>query len=250
MDFLVRALRRLARIIETGPLKDIGRGSSRPPALRDEFEQLPFAGHAMQKLLDDYTFETVLDIGSGEGRHADLFIQHGKTVTALDYGESVYFQRRKDHDNINVIVADFNEHNFETTFDCAWCSHILEHQLNPHAFLHKVNSVVKEGGVLAMTVPPLKDTIVGGHVSLWTAGLLLYHLVLVGLDCREARILRYGYNISVLLEKRSIDARQGLAYDAGDIRKIKHFLPDGLHFHPNPLDDPFEGDIYQLNWGS
>ncbi len=238
---LVRALKRWARSLEK-----LGRVAE--PLLREEFSALQFSGQALQKLLDDYPFHTVLDIGSGEGHHSDIFINHGKMVTALDYGKSVYFERRKNISQLEAIVADFNTTEFNNQFDCVWCSHVLEHQLDPHAFLRRVHGLIKEGGILALTVPPIKQEIVGGHVSLWNAGLLLYRLVLAGFDCSSARILRYGYNISIILQKRSVDVLNLIAYDSGDIRRLKHLLPTNLAYHPNEVDDPFDGDIYELNW--
>ena len=218
------------------------------PVLRPEFEGLMFSGLAIQKLLDEYEFDTVLDLGSGEGLHSDAFMRHGKAVTAIDFGRSVYFQKRQGTPGLETIVADFNDLVIERQFDCVWCSHVLEHQLNPHLFLRKVHGATREGGVLAVTVPPLKHEIVGGHVSLWNAGLVLYHLVLAGFDCSAARVLGYGYNISVIVRKRSVSVLPGVAFDAGDIRKIRGSLPAQLAYRSNDVDDPFCGDIPELNW--
>lgn len=204
-----------------------------------------FAGLALWRVLADYDFETVLDVGGGAGEHAAVFEALGKQVTSVDYGRSVYFERRSPQRA--VIVGDFNTLTLPERYDVVWCSHVLEHQLDPHRFLLRLHAATKEGGVLAVTVPPAKPEIVGGHVSLWNAGLLLYRLVLAGFDCRQARVRRYGYNISVLLEKRSIELPE-LAYDCGDLRRLRAFLPDTLPYRPNALDDPFDGDIERLNW--
>jgi SAM-dependent methyltransferase len=204
-----------------------------------------FAGLAIWRALADYEFETVLDVGGGAGEHGAVFRAFGKHVTSVDYGRSVYFERRDpSHD---VIVGDFNRLDLPRRYDLVWCSHVLEHQLDPHHFLGRLHAATAEGGVLALTVPPAKSQIVGGHVSLWNAGLLLYRLVLAGFDCRQARVRRYGYNISVLLEKRSITLPD-LAYDCGDLRLLRPFLPAALPFAPNALDDPFEGEFASLNW--
>ena len=105
------------------------------------------------------------------------------------------------------------------------------------------------GGVLAVTVPPYKPTIVGGHVSLWNAGLLLYRLVLAGIDCKDAHVKSYDYNISVIVErKKDIDVTDRLSYDMGDIRAIREYLPSELKFFPNEYDDPYYGNIKELNW--
>jgi SAM-dependent methyltransferase len=197
-----------------------------------------FGSLAMEKLLSDYKFDSVLDIGAGSGRHSDIFLKNNKAVSAIDVGRSEYFELKES--SIATIIGDFNQYGFEEKFDCVWACHVLEHQINAGLFLKKIHSTLNEGGVLAITVPPLKTKIVGGHVSLWNAGLLLYNLVLAGFNCKEASVLRYGYNISVILKKKSIELPE-LAFDKGDIRKILRFLPDGLN-------EPFDGEIWDLNW--
>ena len=99
---------------------------------------------AMKKLVSDYQFETVLDIGCGNGSASRFFTEHGKVVTACDYGRSVSF---KDTMAKDVIIADFNTLDFgDKKYDCIWCSHVLEHQLNVQSFLEKINSLLAEGG--------------------------------------------------------------------------------------------------------
>lgn len=189
----------------------------------------------MQHLVDDRSFVTVLDVGSGAGAQADVLRRHGKRVTEVDYGNSYHFEANSGAD---VVRGDFMQLAFETQFDCVLASHVLEHQPNVQAFLRKLHSHLKEGGVLAISVPPLKHEIVGGHVSLWNAGLVLYNLVLAGFDCRQPWIRQYGYNISVVVEKRTIDPT-GVVYDKGDIDLIAPFLPDGFK-------EGFNGDIRRL----
>ena len=171
---------------------------------------------ALRKLVSDFEFHTVLDIGCGPGRHGQLFREAGKEVTGIDIG------RMCD----GVIVADYLTHEFDRQFDCLWMSHVLEHQLNVNLFLQKAFRDLKVGGVLAVTVPPLKPNIVGGHVTLWNAGLLLYNLVLAGFDCSRARVKQYGYNISVLVEKAPAAVPyERLRFDRGDIELISPFFP-------------------------
>lgn len=205
------------------------------------------AGLALNKLIAEYDFTTVLDIGSGGGEHSVIFADAGKKVTAIDFGSSYYF--RKSQSNVQVTIADFMSFDFAHQFDCVWCSHVLEHQLNVQSFLLKVHDALIENGILAITVPPLKHKIAGGHVSLWNGGLILYRLVLAGFDCKDARILRYGNNISVLVKKNKIDIPSNIEYDRGDIRKIRQFLPNDLKYDTtDKVDDPFDGDILKHNW--
>ena len=198
-----------------------------------------FADRALETVLDHCDFDTVLDVGSGAGDHSDVFEQNEKHVTSIDFGVSVYYQRKTTHREI--VIGDYYAYQFDQPFDLVWASHVLEHQPNPNLFLKKIHGDLKEGGWLALTVPPLKHEIVGGHVSLWNGGLLLYQLVFAGFNCRGAAIKKYGYNISVIVQKQSIDQLPELHYDSGDIDRLAEFFPEGL-------SEGFDGDITSLNW--
>jgi len=196
----------------------------------------PLGLAALRKLLADFSFESVLDIGIGTGFHSRQFIDHGKTVTGISLQEV----SEADSYPGELIVGDYLEITFSNYFDCIWASHVLEHQLSPHVFLKKVHSELREGGVLALTVPPLKHEVVGGHLSLWNAGLLVYHLVLAGFDCHDCSILKYGYNISVLVKKTHISLPK-LGFRRGDLELLSDFFPPGFH-------QDMQGDIEEWNW--
>ena len=205
---------------------------SHQPAVAEPLKSL----QALEKLLSAYDFHTVLDVGCGTGCHWPFFREAGKEVTGIDIG------RMCD----GVIVADYLRHEFDQPFDCLWLSHVLEHQLNVNLFLKKVFRDLKPGGILAVTVPPLKHNIVGGHVTLWNAGLVLYNLILAGFDCSQARVKRYGYNISVIVPKVPAAVPfERLYFDRGDIELVSQFFPR----HPRmKWEQSFRGDIAQLNW--
>ena len=190
-----------------------------------------FGDEAARKLVKDYSFNTLLDIGSGPKSAAySLFTDNGKTVTRQDINP----------DYQPDLLGDFNNLATDKLYDCIWCSHVLEHQLNVNHFLTKIFHTLKEGGVLAITVPPRKDEIVGGHVTLWNAGLLLYNLILAGFDCKNAAVKSYDYNISVIVEKKTA-ILPNLNYDTGDINALNEFFPLGVY-------EGFDGNIQELNW--
>lgn len=195
-------------------------------------EGLFMAEAAFDRLLADYEFQSVLDIGSGEGLHAQRFREAGKTVVTLDASD--HWRSRAD------IKKPFLECGFTEKFDAIWCSHVLEHQLNVNLFLVGLFDTLKPGGILALTVPPWKTTIVGGHLTIWNGGLLLYNLVLAGFDCRDARVGRYGYNISVIVRKRHAQI-PALLMDRGDIERLARYFP-------MPVHQDFDGEITELNW--
>jgi SAM-dependent methyltransferase len=187
------------------------------------------ADQAFNKLLE-YNFETVLDVGCGTGDHSKLFLAHGKKVTSCDFNAK-YEQ---------AIVCNYNTTQF-TQHDVVWCSHVLEHQRDTDNFLNKVIQETKDDGLIAVTVPPLKQEIVGGHVTLWNAGLLLYRLILCGLDCSRASVHTYDYNISVIVRKKYIDKMPLLLYNEGDIETLASYFPI-------PVRQGFNGQISKVNW--
>lgn len=194
-----------------------------PPWLADE---------ALGLLLREHAFETVLDVGCGDGRHAREFARHGKRVTTISCEPYDGFAPD--------IVGDVMAIDIAGRYDLVWCSHVLEHQPNVRDFLQRMASLVAPGGLLAITVPPARPTIVGGHLTVWNAGLLLYNLVVAGIDCRDARVKAYGYNISVIVSPRRA-ALPRLRHDQGDIERLAAFFP-------MPVQQGFDGRIEEIGW--
>ncbi|WP_404926460.1 hypothetical protein [Mesorhizobium sp. ORM16] len=127
-----------------------------------------------------------------------------------------------------------------------WVCHVLEHQLNPNAFLRPYLARLRPGGFL-VTVPPMKNQFVNGDVSLWNAGLLLYHLIFAGFGYRHARVGTYAsgpgypvYNISVVANSRGSDPPAS-AQDAGDIERLADSFP-------RPVRQGFDGRLSDMNW--
>jgi SAM-dependent methyltransferase len=200
----------------TRDLETIG-GSMMSAIAINEFIKLPF--------------NTVLDIGCGRGAHTHFFEYRKKTVLAIDIKT----------DYPGAIQDDYNEYHFGVQFDAIWISHVLEHQRNVGLFLDKVNSDLKEDGFLCITVPPMKTSIVGGHLTVWNAGLLVYNLVLAGVDCSKIRMKQYDYNISIILQKRGF-IMPDLSFDRGDIELLAKYFPEGMK------KQSFNGNVTNLNW--
>lgn len=189
--------------------------------------QPSFYGREAFDALARFSFSTVLDVGSGQGLHAQRFRDLGKSVTTISLCPPADYVA----DYLSVAVAPV---------DCIWACHVLEHQPNPGLFLRKCFADLRDGGILAVTVPPLKHAIVGGHLSLWNAGLLLYHLILAGFDCLDASVKVYGYNISAIVRKVPAEL-PALAMDAGDIERLARFFPAQVH-------EGFNGNFVEVNW--
>src|SRR5688500_5763253 len=70
------------------------------PRIMIDGEQL-LSDQAIQKLVRDFKFNSILDVGSGKGLHADFFLKNGKDVTKIDYGKSENFS----NNDSKAIVA-------------------------------------------------------------------------------------------------------------------------------------------------
>jgi 2-dehydro-3-deoxyphosphooctonate aldolase (KDO 8-P synthase) len=212
----------------------------------NSFEKEKMRGYKILEKFIKLEFNTVLDIGAGELIHTNEFIKNKKIVDICDFGNSCYFQN-KTNDFINNVrksyIGNFNEIEFSEIYDAVWCSHILEHQINPNIFLKKIKSLLKKNGYLGIVVPPRKPFIVGGHVTLWNAGLLLYNLILAGFDCsKECYIKQYDYNIGIIIKNVDIESfPKDLAMDKGDIEKLSKYFPIEVYHN-------FNGDIMSFNW--
>jgi SAM-dependent methyltransferase len=214
----------------------------RLPRIDDDFAKLSLSGHTLYKLINDYKFETVIDIGSGAGAHAKILNDNKKRVTALDFGTSIYAKEKgENYNGIEHLEVDFYEYKEDRKFDCIWASHVLEHQANPGAFISRCMDLCCDNGIIAITVPPMEEYVLGGHLTNWNAGVLLYNLVVNGIDCSECSILSYGYNISVIVRNKQRDP-VNLTYDNGDIKSLMKFLP------PCIKTEPFNGRIQRWNW--
>jgi SAM-dependent methyltransferase len=193
-----------------------------------------YGSEALIRLLEYTNVKTVLDIGCGEGVQASLLHDAGKRVTTISLLPPA------------DIVGNYNCLLFPEPFDAIWASHVLEHQPNVHDFLTKCYLDLKDDGILAITVPPHKDAIVGGHVALFNPGILIYNLILAGFDCSEARVsplyagaITIPYNISVIVRKKRANLPQ-LTYDHGDVCRLAEFFPV-------PAYDGFSG-WFEHNW--
>ena len=170
-------------------------------------------------------FKSVLDVGSGGGWHAKEFAKNGSKVTCIDYGKSIYAKSYKTEESINLIIADFNNWITNEKYELIWASHIFEHQENVGKFINKLIKLCSKNGKIAITVPYPHRHIWGGHLSIWTPGLLIYNIVIQGIDMSNAKLL-YGYKeFSVIFSPNFKDLPKDLSFDKGDVQKLKKFFP-------------------------
>jgi SAM-dependent methyltransferase len=140
--------------------------------------------------------ETVADCAVGSGHHAIAFLSQGKSVIGIDTSPAKISHPRYRHvqeriENIDLVPVDL-----------VWSSHTLEHVENPGLFLSTMRRWIKPGGWLAIAVPPgPSEYFHVGHLSTWTPANLMYHLVVSGWNCKEAKWYTEDWDIAVLIQK-------------------------------------------------
>lgn len=191
--------------------------------------------------LESAKFQKVLDIGGGNLLAASFFSRNGKTVDVCDFSTSPYLEAHSINESKirKFIDGDFNKMSFDEKYDFVWASHILEHQLDIHSFLVKVIDLVVDDGYLAITVPPRKPFIVSGHVNLFNPGLLVYRIILTGIDCSSAKVFQYDGNICLLVKISRIKLPK-LFYDIGDVELLSNYFPFNV-------EEGFNGDFAHCN---
>lgn len=186
---------------------------------------------AIERVVQYKDIDTVLDIGSWNGKHAKYFRDKGKSVSTVDFNVEADF------------TGNYLDIDFILGYDCIWCSHTLEHQPNVNQFLKKCFNDLDDNGLLAITVPSMNkyDTrVVDGHLTYWNAGVLLYNLIVAGFDCRDARVATYDNEVSVLVRKVKAELPK-LSSDRGELVRLNEFFP-------LEVKQGFDGYIEKLNW--
>ena len=167
----------------------VNESSSQNAAQQRYSFKLDWALHCILRLLSNYKFTSILDIGSGEGEHKRFFQFFGKDVFSVDLSKNADY------------IGDFMDVEFDQKFDVVWCSHVLEHQRNIGLFLDKIYDVIKECGILAITAPiHPRERLISGHLSSWSIPLLCYNLIMAGFNCNKANILS-TYELSLVVQK-------------------------------------------------
>lgn len=196
--------------------------------------------HNFIKTTGLFRIEKIAVIGPGRDK-TDIayFCNSGINTVSFDISKNEY-----KHPLHSTIEGDFNKNcsSLTNVFDAVWACHVLEHQRNVGLFLDNIHNILKPEGVLFVSVPPCKQSIVGGHLTVWNMGLLLYNLVLSGFNVKEGRFKKEGYNIFGVCKKSNIPIPK-LNMDAGDLELLKEHWPTQY-----PLKQNTSGIIDSINW--
>ena len=110
------------------------------PAQKDEYE------YSLRFISEK---EKVLDIGCGAGEYGSM----ANNYTGIDINESAVKTAQKK--GLRVLRETIEEHSakYPATYDVICAFQVLEHVVDPHAFLRNMVKGLKEGGRIILSVP-------------------------------------------------------------------------------------------------
>jgi len=190
-----------------------------------------------------HNFDSILDVGLGNGGASMLFALSGRKVSALGLSLDSYGLPESTFKalGINVVESSFEEFEPDCKFDAVWMSHVLEHTPNPGLFLKKARELLNPNGILFVLVPPYSGNLVGGHITNgWNMGQLMYNLICSGFDIKKGRFIKHGYNLCAAVEVGS-NSLADLRMDAGDLELMADLWPVAISQGCTVNDD-------NINW--
>jgi 2-polyprenyl-3-methyl-5-hydroxy-6-metoxy-1,4-benzoquinol methylase len=113
--------------------------------------------------IDDYKNQhhrakiNVLDYGCGTGEHLTVPLgKAGDTILGIDPHEPSVIAARESNTLPNVTFSNDSLENLQTRkerFEVVICSEVLEHTRNPQEILNCLSRLLKDGGILIVSVP-------------------------------------------------------------------------------------------------
>lgn len=106
---------------------------------------------------EDMQGKSVLDVGCGAGRFAEVALSTGANVVALDYSNAVdaCWKNLRQHSNLVVVQGDIYRMPFKPWhFDFVYCLGVLQHTPNVRKAFMALLDQLKQGGKLVVDVYP------------------------------------------------------------------------------------------------
>jgi SAM-dependent methyltransferase len=186
--------------------------------------------------------DSVLDVGSRDGHDAHWWATTDDgdddnpqplniNVTALD--KDPKWNEEFAHENIVKLKSDWDNSNFDKTFDIIWAHSVLQEATDPLKFLHKMNKFCSEGGVLCLSFPTTVNTFYGepDHrvyekaTHQITIPHLIHMLVLSGFNCRDGFLYK-APNTNIINAFVYKDTNEVYNYGEKTLFDLVNFMPE------------------------
>lgn len=119
-----------------------------------------FIKEQLSEYAGQYTFENVLNLGTGEGDYDHMIAAHCQNLIACDINEAdIAYAKALNAavENVTYRVEDALNLSFkENSFDLIISVDVIEHVGQPERMLEEISRVLKPGGIAMITFPSLK----------------------------------------------------------------------------------------------
>lgn len=141
------------------------------------FKPNPYSSHAviLQSIREERRGKSILDVGASTGYLAERLAQEGYEVTAVEKDPAV--ARDLEQAGFRVLIADVEDPSFHLSeaFDIVILGDVLEHLVDPWAALRRFVSVLKDDGLMIISLPnsvslPVRLMVLLGHFDYMEKG--------------------------------------------------------------------------------
>lgn len=114
---------------------------------------------ATTHLLQPHREDAILDVGCGEGYQLSFVIKHSKQAIGIDTSKNALAEAKKRVGKAEFVCASAERIPFRPhLFGKVICLEVLEHLRSPQKCIDEINFVLKNKGILVVSVP-YKETI-------------------------------------------------------------------------------------------
>ena len=128
------------------PLRD-------PPVLQEYMSR--WDGELFLESLELSNNKNVLEIGMGTGRITARVAPYCMRLTGIDISPKTIKRAKenlKDYSNICFVCGDFNEYDFNETFDVIYTSLTMMHFKDKNQVVSKVVTLLNKGGIFCLSI--------------------------------------------------------------------------------------------------